>query len=153
MFSGLEGEDEEEEVEEEEVEEVRGEEEGGLAGSGAPLDAPSAATDTWRRRSGSQREFQMNPEEMFLREDEQTWKRPRVKPAAGAWARLPPCTVSGLRALLSSASRLPRGCCDCGAQTTLIRHVKSLLNTNETLEEKTSPGVVQESGARGPREA
>jgi len=66
VFSGLEGEDEEEEDEEEEEVEDGGweEEETILGGPGTLLDVPSPATDTW--------------------------KRPRVKPAAGGWTLLPP---------------------------------------------------------------
>lgn len=69
-----------EEDEEEEEEERVSEEEGW----GALVGAPSAATDTL--------------------------KRPSLKAGAGPGAGSPPGTASGLRAPLSWASRLPRGC-------------------------------------------
>lgn len=86
VFSGLEGEeDEEDDDEDEDVEDgVMEEEETMLEGSGTLVDAPSVATDTW--------------------------KRPSVKPAAGGCAWFPPWTVSGLRALLNWASKLLSGC-------------------------------------------
>lgn len=64
VFSGLEGEEDEEDEEEEEVEDgVREEEETMLVGSRTLPDAPSVATETW--------------------------KRPRVKPVAGGWSPPP----------------------------------------------------------------
>lgn len=64
VFSGLEGEEDDVDEDDEEVEDgVSEEEDTTLEGCGALLDAPSAATDTW--------------------------KRPSVKPD-GVWALLPP---------------------------------------------------------------
>ena len=124
VLSGLERGDVEEEEEEEGVE-VWG--------------ALSAATETCRRRSGNRHMVHWySRKEVHQHGNTQgaavslltslTWKRPSWKAGAGLEEEAgvaegaPPDTVSGLRALLSWASRLPMGCCGWKGKVSVTLH-------------------------------
>lgn len=118
VFSGLEGEEEDEVEEKEDLEDgVRDEEETTLGGFGTLLGSSSGGTEVCATEKNHEVLGSSAVEDQFNKINFEKWLKltsslSSVKPAAGSWTPSPGCIVSELRALLSWASKLSWSCCD-----------------------------------------